>query len=187
MIMEENKIILILGGARSGKSRHSQELAEVISEQRTYIATCPVIDDEMEKRIEIHKSDRKGKGWDTVEECLNIAQAIKYIKDGVCLVDCLTLWISNLLFEAEKKSVKLSEQDIIEHTNMLIKSAKMFKGTVILISNEVGNGIVPENALARQFRDLAGRCHQRIAREANEIILMVAGIPVQIKSDTFIS
>ena len=165
------KITLILGGARSGKSLYAEELTRKSNCNKIYIATSEILDSEMAERVKIHK-DRRWDGWLTIEEPIEIAKIIKSSQSAVILVDCLTLWLSNLLHK---------EMDVMQKINMLIVVLKGMQAEVILVSNEVGLGIVPENALARQFRDYAGILHQKVAEIADEVVLVVAGIPVKIK------
>jgi len=168
---------LIIGGCRSGKSRHALELAEKISgNKRIFIATCMPLDDEMKERINRHKKERD-KSWTTIEAPVELSVVInENSREGdVILVDCLTLWINNLLMETE-------DPDIIhQRIHKLILAIEEAKCPIILVSNEVGAGIVPENKLARQFRDLAGFTNQKVAERADRVIWMVAGIPVPIK------
>lgn len=167
------KITLVLGGARSGKSSYAEAIIEKNKQTKIYIATAEVLDDEMSDRVEKHRLQR-GNDWKTLEIPINIAEQITnpdYI-NAVIIVDCLTLWLSNLLHK---------EMDVIQHINLLIESLKITQVKVILVSNEVGLGIVPENALARQFRDYAGILHQKVAEVADEVVLVVAGIPIKIK------
>jgi len=177
-----SRFIFILGGARSGKSGFALKLAESIKGKRLYIATAEVLDKEMEERIKKHKKDR-GNNWTTIEEPLKIADVIKKNKKyGVILLDCLTLWISNLMHkEARNKGQgargKRTKQAITE----LISACKDLKASIIIVSNEVGLGIVPDNPLARQFRDIAGLANQRIAETADEVYFMVSGIPMRVK------
>ena len=172
-----NKTILVTGGCKSGKSRHALEIAEKISKsKRIFIATCMPLDDEMKERIDRHKKDRD-KSWKTVEVPVQLPEAIseKNRKGDVILIDCLTLWINNLLIEIEDNAV------IDQRIHKLILALKETKCPIILVSNEVGTGIVPENKLARQFRDLTGFTNQKVAECADNVIWMVAGIPVSIK------
>jgi adenosylcobinamide kinase/adenosylcobinamide-phosphate guanylyltransferase len=165
---------LILGGARSGKSRHAETLALSRARSPVYIATAEARDDEMRARVAEHQERRRGQGWHDVEAPLDLGPAIaaEAAPGRVILVDCLTLWLSNLL---------MAECDIEPASIDLLKTIAGAAGAVILVSNEVGFGIVPENALARRFRDLAGRLHQDIARQADSVLLMVAGLPVVVK------
>ena len=171
------KTIFITGGCKSGKSRHALELSEEIStSKRIFIATSMPLDDEMKERIDRHKQERD-KSWKTVEAPIELSVAInKNNKNGnVILVDCLTLWINNLLMENKNPDI------INQHIDKLICTIKKTKSPIILVSNEVGTGIVPENDLARKFRDLAGLTNQKVAKCADRVIWMVAGIPVSIK------
>jgi adenosylcobinamide kinase/adenosylcobinamide-phosphate guanylyltransferase len=172
------KITFITGGCRSGKSRKALVQAEEISgRKKIFIATCMPLDDEMKERIDRHKKERD-KSWRTVESSLELPDAInENSKEGdIILVDCLTLWINNLLMETEDPDM------IHQRIQKLILAIKEAKCSIILVSNEVGAGIVPENRLARQFRDLAGFANQKVAECADRVIWMVAGIPVVIKS-----
>ncbi|MCK9393026.1 MAG: bifunctional adenosylcobinamide kinase/adenosylcobinamide-phosphate guanylyltransferase [Syntrophales bacterium] len=190
------KIILITGGSRSGKSTFAQQLAESLSETRIYLATCPVVDGEMADRIEKHRRDRQDRRWHTIEEEIDLAGALGQVawegsgkgagetegqRQGIILVDCLTLWINNLLYQAEKRGASLSEADIVAASQEVLRVARSCEGTVIFVSNEVGLGIVPDHFSGRLFRDLAGRCNQVFAREADTVVFMVSGIPMWIK------
>ncbi len=175
------EIVLVTGGARSGKSRYAQELAESCSGQKLFVATCPVIDPEMEERIKRHCDDRAQKGWQTVEEGLDLADVLaSHPESKVVLIDCLTLWINNLLFDAEAGK-EIDEDSIAFLSKKIIKACQERKGTVLFVTNEVGMGIVPENALARKYRDLVGRCNQEFAAAAYKVVQMVCGIPTTIK------
>ena len=169
--------ILVIGGCRSGKSRNAIELAEKIpGSKKIFIATCMPLDDEMKERIDHHKKERD-KSWRTVESSLELPEAINENsrKGDIILVDCLTLWINNILMETK-------DPDIIhQRIHKLIFAIKKAKCPIILVSNEVGAGIVPENGLARQFRDLAGFTNQKVAECSDSVIWMIAGIPVSIK------
>jgi len=171
------KITFVIGGCRSGKSRHALELAEKISrDSKVFIATCLPADEEMKERVAHHQKER-GAGWSTVESPIFLPQAIleNSRKASVILADCLTLWISNLLLDTDES------QKIDEHIRYLIQSLEKAECPVILVSNEVGAGIVPENQLARQFRDIAGQTNQKVAAAAHRVIWMVAGIPVHVR------
>lgn len=163
--------LLVLGGARSGKSRYAQRRAEVLADARTFIATAEAYDNEMADRIARHRADR-GAGWTTVEAPLGLPEAIAAQTGGVVLVDCLTLWASNLM---------LAGADADAATDALCAAMQGFDGTLILVANEVGLGIVPENALARAFRDVAGRMNQRVAAVADEVQFIAAGLPLRLK------
>ncbi len=192
------EIILVTGGSRSGKSTFAQQLAESLSETRIYLATCPVIDGEMADRIEKHRRDRQDRRWQTIEEEIDLAGALtqgirqesqkkgeaaagEKQQGGVILVDCLTLWINNLLYQAEKRGASLSEADIVAASQEVLQAARTRAGAFIFVSNEVGMGIVPDHFSGRLFRDLAGRCNQVFARESDTVVFMVSGIPMWIK------
>ena len=171
------EIIFILGGCRSGKSRHALKLAEDIPcRKKVFIATCLPLDEEMKKRIERHQRERE-RTWTTVEVPVLLPEAIieNSPKSDLILVDCLTLWISNILLETD------DQETISRHIHNLIHSIETAQCAVILVSNEVGAGIVPDNALARRFRDLAGHVNQNVAACSDKVIWMAAGIPVKIR------
>ena len=177
------QIILVTGGGRSGKSSWAQKTAESISPRRVFIATCPVIDDEMRERIRKHREAREERNWHTIEEPLDIAGAIDSSHDfPVALIDCLTLWINNLMYRAEKDSVVITETDIVMECRRVIDAAKRHPGAVLFVTNEVGMGIIPENTQARLYRDLAGRCNQVMAEASGRVVLMVSGLPMEIKN-----
>ena len=165
--------MLVLGGARSGKSRYAQTLAEASGLSRVFIATAEAYDDEMRERIARHRADRTGE-WTTIDAPLNLAEAIAThsAPARILLIDCLTLWVSNLL---------LGEHDVTAAADGLIEAIRTAKGPLVLVSNEVGWGIVPDNALARRFRDEAGIINQRIAATVDSVSLIVAGLPLSLK------
>lgn len=165
------RIRLVLGGARSGKSRHAQVLAEAAPAPHLFVATAQAFDAEMAGRIARHRADR-GAGWRTVEAPYDLAAAIGAAQGGTVLVDCLTLWTSNLL---------LGDADLDAATDALLAALAATPAHVVLVSNEVGWGIVPDNALARRFRDVAGRVNQRVAAAADRVDLVVAGIAMHLK------
>jgi adenosylcobinamide kinase / adenosylcobinamide-phosphate guanylyltransferase len=172
--MAVNENIFVVGGCRSGKSRHAQELAEKITDiHRVFIATCVPYDEEMKDRVRRHQKDR-GSTWTTVDAPVELAEAIlKQSQNAqVILADCLTLWMSNLLMESENLESR------VEELTVAINKAQC---PVIIVSNEVGTGIVPKNALARQYRDAAGFANQKVAACVDKVIWMVAGIPVPVK------
>lgn len=170
------KTILVTGGCRSGKSRYALSLAQNVSGQKIFLATAQAEDEEMRDRIALHRRER-GAGWITVEEPLDPVKVLRENTDqaDVLLLDCLTLWISNLLMK------NMGRKEILENTQALVEETARFKGILIFITNEVGAGIVPENKLARHFRDIAGEVNQRIAHEFDEVVHMVSGIPSIIK------
>ena len=168
--------ILVIGGCRSGKSSHALHLAEQIPGQKIFLATCMPDDKEMEQRVLRHQQQRSS-AWETLEVPFFLPEAIhkNSIEGHVILVDCLTLWINNLILEDDKP------ENIDNHIQKLTESIEKAECPVILVSNEVGTGIVPENKLARLFRDIAGFTNQKVAACVNRVIWMVAGIPVKIK------
>jgi adenosylcobinamide kinase/adenosylcobinamide-phosphate guanylyltransferase len=176
------QIILVTGGSRSGKSSWAQNTAEAISDRRVFIATCPVIDEEMQERIRKHRKARNERNWHTIEEPLDIAGAIDSSHEfPVALVDCLTLWINNLMYRAGKENAAITETDIVMECRRVIGAAKLHPGAVVFVTNEVGMGIVPENAQARLYRDLSGRCNQVMAEACDRVVLMVSGLPLEMK------
>jgi adenosylcobinamide kinase / adenosylcobinamide-phosphate guanylyltransferase len=175
------RVALILGGARSGKSRYGLGLASPMPSPRLFVATCEARDAEMEARIEAHQRER-GSDWVTREVPLKLAETLDAAQDhyGVILVDCLTMWVSNLLMQPSAGKGKV--QTSCEHlAAALAKTAT----PTILISNEVGLGIVPDNPLAREFRDQAGWLHQRLTQVADLVVLVVAGVPLLVKAGDF--
>ncbi|SRR5579871_1351182 len=173
---------LILGGARSGKSRFALNQGnEKDFEPRIFLATATALDPEMTRRIRHHQEER-GSQWKTVEEPYGLLAALEacpHSPRGLVVVDCATLWISNLLCGVGGK--KLSPVEIEKLFEQFLGEAPRLKGCLRIISNEVGLGIVPENELSRQFRDLQGRFNQSAAAVADEVFLIVAGIPQKIK------
>jgi len=169
--------ILVIGGCRSGKSSHALHLAEQIPGQKIFIATCMPQDKEMEQRVLRHRQQRSS-AWETLEVPFFLPEAIH--KNGtnghVILVDCLTLWINNLILDDDHQP-----DTIDKHIQKLTQSIEKTECPVIIVSNEVGTGIVPENKLARFFRDITGFANQKVAACVNRVIWMMAGIPVKIK------
>ena len=163
------EVTLVLGGARSGKSRHAESLLAGHS-GRIYIATAQAFDHEMRERIAAHRAARDG--WCTVEAPINVAGPLMSAPEAAALVDCLTLWLTNLM---------LGELNVAAAFAALEGALAKRSAPTVLVSNEVGLGIVPENALARRFRDEAGRLHQRLAARADRVLFMVAGLPMRVK------
>lgn len=177
-----SKIVLITGGSRSGKSDFAQQYAEGCSGERVYLATCPpVLDDEMTQRIRLHREQRRNKDWQTLEEPTDLSAALVNVSSAaVILIDCLTLWISNLLLASDGEAM-ITEARIVELCKDVLAVCRERLELTIMVSGEVGCGIVPENTLARRYRDLVGRCNQIMAAEADEVFLVSCGIPVKIK------
>jgi adenosylcobinamide kinase/adenosylcobinamide-phosphate guanylyltransferase len=177
------EIILVTGAVRSGKSSYAQQAAEKASPSRLFIATALPLDTEMRDRIARHRAERHARNWQTVEAPVEIAPAIAAAPpDASIVVDCLTLWITNLMSHHAGLGRPLT-RDILEQTiGDVITACATRARPVIFVTNEVGWGIVPENALAREFRDLSGWCSQFFAARARWVVLMVCGIPVAIKS-----
>ena len=173
MAAGQGLVTLVLGGARSGKSRYAEALIAKSPKPWVYVATAELRDDEMAERIAAHRA-RRAEGWQTIEAPHDLPDAVKQAPpDAAVLVDCLTLWLSNLMegsFDIEAQTARLQE------------ALAARTGPTVLVSNEVGLGIVPDNALARRFRDLQGGLNQRLAAIAPRVVMMVAGIPIAVKS-----
>jgi len=172
----DKRLILVTGGCRSGKSQFALDFANRHFRKKLYLATCEALDEEMAKRIEDHKK-RRGLDWQTEEEPIEIVRAIKEHGDNmeVILLDCITLWLSNLLMRQK------SDDEIMSDVRGLIDTVTRDPTSFILVSNEVGMGIVPIEPLGRRFRDLSGMVNQKIAEAVQEVILMVSGIPFFLK------
>ena len=165
--------LFVIGGARSGKSRYAQARAEAAGAKPVFVATAEEFDGEMLDRIARLRADRDER-WTTVEAPRELPAAIDALRGGsaVVLVDCLTLWVSNLL---------LADADMARAGKQLCDAIARFDGTLILVANEVGLGIVPDNALARRFRDAAGQLNQSVAKVVQEVVLLTAGLPLRLK------
>ncbi len=174
MAETSGKIIFVIGGAKSGKSTFALEKAGALPGRKAYIATAQPLDDEMKERIARHKAQR-GAEWDTFEEPIKMARVLKQIGTGyaAAVIDCLTLWLSNLILSSEEF------EEEIEAFLSILKNGDF--PTLFIVSNEVGMGIVPDNALARRFRDRAGFLNQQVAAIADEVYLVTAGLPLRIK------
>lgn len=167
-----NGLTFIIGGARSGKSRHAEELVTALPAPWTYIATAEAYDEEMRARIAEHRA-RRGAGWRTVDAPLDLAGALAAQPQGQpVLVDCLTLWLTNHM---------LAGHDLEAERARLADVLARPRGPWFVVSNEVGQGIVPDNALARRFRDEAGWLNQKVAAMADTVLFMVAGLPMKVK------
>ncbi len=171
--MSKGRVILVLGGARSGKSAFAERLMAQSGLAKIYLATSQIFDGEMEERVDLHRA-RRGEDWHLVEEPVDLGGALAQhaCEDGAILVDCLTLWVTNLM---------MAEANIATLGDDLAARLQALPGTVVLVSNEVGQGIVPDNKMAREFRDYAGLLHQKIAAIADEVYFVTAGLPQKLK------
>ncbi|RAZ89297.1 bifunctional adenosylcobinamide kinase/adenosylcobinamide-phosphate guanylyltransferase [Mesorhizobium hawassense] len=168
----DRTLTFVLGGARSGKSSHAESLTAAYASPWAYIATAQAYDDEMRERIVLHRS-RRGEGWVTVDAPLDLVGAIEALPDHQSvLIDCLTLWLTNHM---------LAEHDVEAECRRLADVLSRPRGPWFVVSNEVGLGIVPDNVLARRFRDGAGRLNQQVAAVADNVLMMVAGLPLKVK------
>jgi adenosylcobinamide kinase / adenosylcobinamide-phosphate guanylyltransferase len=172
MLMALPQLTFVLGGARSGKSAYAESLL-AHTPFRVYIATAVAFDDEMQDKITDHQRHR-GDEWETVEAPINVAQGIEAHPGRPLLLDCLTVWIGNLMHE---------EVDVDEHMSALVECLTAAPGPLVVVSNEVGLGLVPDNPMARRFRDYAGRLNQRVAAIAPRVVLVTAGIPLTLKDN----
>lgn len=165
---------LVLGGVRSGKSAFAETLVLASGLEPVYVATAQALDAEMIDRIQAHRARRGGR-WTTIEEPLALAELLDEVvlPERAVLVDCLTLWLTNLM---------MADRSVPQACDRLVATLARLRGPVVLVSNEVGMGIVPMNALSRAFADHAGRLHQRIAAEAERVVLMAAGLPLDLKA-----
>lgn len=173
MASTQKRVVFIVGGARSGKSRFALAEASKLPGRAAFIATATPSDEEMKQRIDRHKEDRDAR-WETFETPVDIAPLLEEMGDAfnVVVIDCLTLWLSNLMF---------SGKEIEEEFRSFVLAVSQSPSNVFIVSNEVGQGIVPENAMARQFRDLSGFLNQRVAEQADDVYLMSSGIALKIK------
>lgn len=165
-----SRLTLVLGGARSGKSRFAEGLARERGGPRTYIATAEAFDEEMRQRIARHRAQRAGDGWSTIESPLELCGILP--REGLVLLDCVTVWLGNLMHHG---------RDLPAEVAKLCAALEACPAEVILVSNEVGLSIVPENAMARRFRDEQGRANQALAAIADSVYLVVAGLPMKLK------
>jgi adenosylcobinamide kinase / adenosylcobinamide-phosphate guanylyltransferase len=183
------KIALITGGARSGKSSYAEKVAAGISEKVLYIATAVAFDLEMKERIAMHKKSRP-QSWDTYEGYKDLGKVIEDAKCyDVILLDCVTVMLTNLLweypgmdFEAPSQVVLAEAEEYVrQEFDKVLRASQGYGGSLIMVTNELGSGLVPEAPIARSFRDIAGRVNQQIATRCDEVYLTVCGIPIQIK------
>jgi adenosylcobinamide kinase / adenosylcobinamide-phosphate guanylyltransferase len=177
MMTAHPQLTLVLGGARSGKSRYAESLVAATPPPWIYVATAQAQDTEMAGRIARHRA-RRSAGWRTIEAPHDLAAAIDAAPAGAILVDCLTLWLTNRMLAKSS-----SDGDIDADTCGLEAALARRGGPAVLVSNEVGSGIVPDNVLARRFRDLQGRLNQRLAADADRVVLVVAGLPLIVKGE----
>lgn len=198
--MSGSSIVLVTGGGRSGKSTYAQRLVEALPGPRIYIATATPFDTELQERVAKHQQDRLAGGWAaTVEEPIALAQAIREAPaSSAILVDCLTMWVGNLMWAAEQAAdgdgaaptdasgehtgvAGLTEIRIAGLCQEVAAAARERSGAVVFVTNEVGLGIIPDNPASRLYRDLLGRCNQVMAGAADTVVLMVSGLPLVLK------
>ncbi len=171
--------MLVIGGARSGKSRFALDVCNGLGKERIFLATGQALDREMAERIRRHREER-GDEWMTVEEPIKLAESIRDLdaEGRVILIDCLTLWLNNLFLEYHE-----DQEAIVRALSDLERQLRTAQGAVVVVSNEVGMGIVPDNALSRRFRDTAGSANQRIAGIARKVVAIIAGTPLVLKDE----
>ncbi len=176
-------ITLITGGARSGKSDYAlSRAASFAGDNKYFLAACPPLDAELRDRIEKHRQERAGLGFITIEEEVELARVLAGLPpESLVLLDCLTIWISNLLFMAEQEGGTVSEEMIVRETGRLIEAARVKRLELICVSNEVGMGLVPVGSTSRLYRDLVGRCNRLMAEQAQRVILVSCGLPILLK------
>jgi adenosylcobinamide kinase/adenosylcobinamide-phosphate guanylyltransferase len=175
----EQGCMLIVGGAKSGKSSFALNVCNSLDRERVFLATAQAFDQEMGERIRRHQAER-GSGWLTVEEPLKVAETITAhdSEDTIILIDCLTLWLNNLYMEHGE-----DQEAIDEAVKNLARQLTDIHGAVVVVSNEVGMGIVPDNPLSRTYRDTAGYMNQRIARLSRKVVALLAGLPIVLKDE----
>jgi len=175
-VKKRKGFILVLGGVRSGKSDYARNLCEAVhTGRKVYLATAEALDSEMERRIKRHKEER-GSEWATIEEPVEVAESVSAIPHGsVILIDCLTLWLTNLM------GLGLGDDEILKRVDTLGVVISETPSMVVAVSNEVGRGIMPVNAMARRFADISGFMNQRMAAVAEEVFLMTAGLSARLK------
>ena len=175
--------VMVTGGVRSGKSRYAEEMAAKLGGKVTYLATAQALDAEMGERIKKHRQ-RRPNDWKTIEEPLEIITVLSGCQKGdTVLLDCLILYLTNLFTKYEGMSIAVQEQIIDEKIVDLGETVRQSEANIIIVTNEIGWGVVPDNSLARRFRDMAGKANQRLAEVCDEVYMMVSGLPVRIKGD----
>lgn len=176
------ELILVTGGARSGKSVLAETLAmECGGSDVMYLATAPRLDNEMDDRIQDHRKRRERFGWITTECELEIADVFQNLVSKVLLLDCMTLWLNNLIWHSFRKNILYTKANFEMQLQRLLAAVSQYPGTTIVVTNELGSGLVPECAESRLFRDLAGFGNQQIAAHAERVLLCVCGIPLTLK------
>ncbi len=177
-VIDMSEVVLITGGARSGKSRHALEMAGRRAGEKVYIATAEPFDDGMRARIREHRRER-GDSFETLEAPLDLAGALGKIpgNTGVAVVDCLTVWLGNLMHHRGK------DKDSYPEVIAFLETLDRPPCDLVLVTNEVGMGVIPESKLARRFRDALGRLNQEVARRADQVVLMASGLPIVIKGE----
>ena len=177
--MFKSGCMLVLGGAKSGKSRFALNVCNGLQRKRIFLATAQALDQEMKERIKRHQKERGGE-WVTVEEPINIVHQIRSMdsEDTVILLDCLTLWLNNLYMQYDE-----DQEFIRQAIEGLLDQLSIIRGAIVVVSNEVGMGIVPDNRLSRRYRDDAGTANQRIAHIAQKVVVVMAGIPLVLKDE----
>lgn len=171
------EVILITGGCRSGKSNFAKKYCEQLNGTKLFLATAPLVNDQMKARVEKHKSQRDPSIWQTVEEQFSLADIFTSSKHDVILIDCVSFWIDNLIY----KSPGMKEEDLIPFIEKTIFTLDKFNGTAVFVTNEVGMGLIPEDNRSRKYRDLVGAANAIIAAKASGVTFLVSGIPLMIK------
>ncbi len=176
MRTQRKESVLVLGGARSGKSAYALQRARGWEGQLVYLATAEAKDEEMRRRIEQHRKQRRSRRWITVEEPLTVVWTLKEVDETVAgvVLDCVTLWVSNALLAGQREELENQVEELVEEI-------PTFSFHFLAVSNEVGLGLVPESSVGREFRDLLGWANQRLARACQEVVFMTAGIPLKVK------